>query len=87
MEKIKFTDPDTQEVVEFAVEEETQLNGIRYLLVSEGEEDGDCEAYILKEVGTDDEEVVYQMVEDDVEFSALAKIFSELTDEETALEY
>ena len=87
MEMIKFTDPDTQEVVEFAVEEETQLNGIRYLLVSEGEEDGDCEAYILKEVSTDDEEVVYQMVEDDVEFSALAKIFSELTDEETALEY
>lgn len=87
MEKIKFTDPDTQEVVEFAVEEETQLNGIRYLLVSEGEEDGDCEAYILKEVSTDDEEIVYQMVEDDVEFSALAKIFSELTDEETALEY
>ena len=87
MEKIKFTDPDTQEVVEFAVEEETQLNGIRYLLVSEGEEDGDCEAYIIKEVSTDDEEVVYQMVEDDVEFSALAKIFSELTDEETALEY
>ena len=87
MEKIKFIDPDTQEVVEFAVEEETQLNGIRYLLVSEGEEDGDCEAYILKEVSTDDEEVVYQMVEDDVEFSALAKIFSELTDEETALEY
>ena len=87
MEKIKFTDPDTQKVVEFAVEEETQLNGIRYLLVSEGKEDGDCEAYILKEVSTDDEEVVYQMVEDDVEFSALAKIFSELTDEETALEY
>ena len=87
MEKIKFTDPDTQEVMEIAVEEETQLNGIRYLLVSEGEEDGDCEAYILKEVSTDDEEVVYQMVEDDVEFSALAKIFSELTDEETALEY
>ena len=87
MEKIKFTDPDTQEVVEFAVEEETQLNGIRYLLVSEGEEDGDFEAYILKEVSTDYEEVVYQMVEDDVEFSALAKIFSELTDEETALEY
>ena len=87
MEKIKFTDPDTQEVVEFAVEEETQLNGIRYLLVSEGQESGDCEAYILKEVSTDEEEIVYQMVEDDVEFSALAKIFSELTDDETALEY
>ena len=87
MQKIKFTDPETNEVVEFAVEEETTLNGIRYLLVSEGQESGDCEAYILKEVSTDEEEIVYQMVEDDVEFSALAKIFSELTDDETALEY
>ena len=87
MEKITFIDPQTNEETEFAVEEETKLNGIKYLLVSAGQESGDCEAYILKEVSTDDEEVVYQMVEDDVEFSALAKIFSELTDEETALEY
>ena len=69
MQKIKFTDPQTNDVVEFAVEEETTLNGTRYLLVSEGEESGDCEAYILKEVSTKDEEVLYQMVEDDVEFS------------------
>ena len=47
--------------------------------VSEEEESGDCEAYILKEVSTKDEEVLYQMVEDDVEFSAIAKVFSELT--------
>ena len=76
----------TKEAAE-AVEEETKLNGIKYLLVSDGQESGDCEAYILKEVSTDEEEIVYQMVEDDVEFSALAKIFSELTDDETALEY
>ena len=50
MEKIQFTDPDTNEVVEFAVEEQTQLNGIRYLLVSDGNENGDSEAYILKEI-------------------------------------
>ena len=87
MEKIQFTDPDTNEVVEFAVEEQTQLNGIRYLLVSDGNENGDSEAYILKEVSTKDEEVLYQMVEDDVEFSAIAKVFSELTDDDTALEY
>ena len=79
MQKIKFTDPQTNDVVEFAVEEETTLNGTRYLLVSEGEESGDCEAYILKEVST--------KVEDDVEFSAIAKVFSELTDDDTALEY
>ena len=87
MEKIQFTDPDTNEVVEFAVEEQTQMNGIRYLLVSDGNENGDSEAYILKEVSTKDEEVLYQMVEDDVEFSAIAKVFSELTDDDTALEY
>ena len=34
MEKIQFTDPDTNEVVEFAVEEQTQLNGICLLYTS-----------------------------------------------------
>ena len=87
MEKIKFTDPQTEEVVEFAVEEETQLNGIKYLLVSDGNETGDSEAYILKELKTQDEEVLYEMVDDDVEFAALAKVFAELADEETELLY
>ena len=87
MEKITFTDSETNETVEFAVEEETQLNGVKYVLVSEGDEEGDSEAYILKEIKTEDDEIFYQMVEDEVEFLALAKIFSEFTDEETALEY
>ena len=87
MEKIKFTDPQTEEVVEFAVEEETQLNGIKYLLVSDGKETGDSEAYILKELKTQDEEVLYEMVDDDTEFAAIAKVFAELADEETELLY
>jgi hypothetical protein len=87
MEKIKFTDPQTEEVVEFAVEEETQLNGIKYLLVSDGNETGDSEAYILKELKTQDEEVLYEMVDDDTEFAAIAKVFAELADEETELLY
>ena len=87
MEKIKFTDPQTEEVVEFAVEEETQLNGIKYLLVSDGNETGDSVAYILKELKTQDEEVLYEMVDDDTEFAAIAKVFAELADEETELLY
>lgn len=87
MEKIIFVDPETKEEVEFAVEEETQVNGVRYLLVSEGMEDGDCDAYILKEINMDEDEVLYEMVEDDVEFSALAKVFSELADEDTEVKY
>jgi len=87
MEKVIFTDPETQETVEFAVEEETQLNGVKYLLVSEDAQDGTLDAYILKEIVTEDEEVLYEVVEDEVEFTALAKVFAELTDEETDLDY
>ena len=87
MEKVMFTDPETQEVVEFVVEEETQLNGVKYLLVSEDAEDGTLDAYILKEVVDENEEVLYEVVEDEVEFFALAKVFNELTDEDTDIEY
>ena len=86
-EKVKFTDPDTQEVVEFLVEDETQLNGVKYLLVSEDAEDGTLDAYILKEVINENEEVLYEVVEDEVEFMALAKVFTELVDEDTDIEY
>ena len=49
MEKVKFCDPQTQEEIELYVVEETQLNGVKYLFVTE-EEDGDSDAYILKEI-------------------------------------
>ncbi|MBR3811438.1 MAG: DUF1292 domain-containing protein [Agathobacter sp.] len=87
METVKFTDPETKEIVEFVVEDETQLNGNKYLLVSEDAEDGTLDAYILKEVVDENEEVLYEVVEDEVEFMALAKVFTELVDEETDLEY
>jgi hypothetical protein len=87
MEKILFTDPQTNEEIPFAVEEETQLNGQKYLLVSDGAEDGEAEAYILKEIRTEDEETVYEMVEDDTELAALAKLFSELADEGVTVTY
>jgi len=85
MEKVCFIDPETNEEVFFAVEEETQLNGIKYLLVSDAdaEEEDELDAYILKELHTQDEEVLYEMVSDDVEFAAIAKVFAELTDEDT----
>ena len=87
MEKVKFTDPDTQEQIEFSVEDETQLNGVKYLLVSEDAEDGTLDAYILKEIVEQNGEVTYAVVEDEVEFMALAKVFTELVDEDTDLEY
>lgn len=85
MEKVVFVEPDTKEELEFFVVEETQVNGVRYLFVTEQEE-GDCEAYILKEVGTESEEAVYEMVEDDTELAAVGRVFAELI-EDVDIEY
>ncbi len=85
MEKVKFNDPETKEEVEFFVVEETQINGGKYLLVTE-EEDGDSDAYILQEISGDNENVVYEMVEDDAKLTALGKVFAELI-EDADIEY
>lgn len=85
MEKVIFIDPETKENIEFFVLEETKVNGTRYLFVTEEEED-DCDAYILKEVADENDEVVYEMVEDDTELAAVGKIFAELI-EDADIEY
>lgn len=85
MEKVKFIDPDTKEEIEFFVVEETKVNGTRYLFVTEEEED-DCDAYILREVEAGDEDIIYEMVEDDTELAAIGKVFAELI-EDADIEY
>lgn len=85
MEKVKFCDPQTQEEIELYVVEETQLNGVKYLFVTE-EEDGDSDAYILKEIDSKEQDIVYEMVDDDAELAAIGKVFSELI-EDADIEY
>ena len=49
MEKLEFID-ENGEKTQFYVIEETRINGINYLLVSESDnEDEEAEAYILKD--------------------------------------
>ena len=80
MEKVVFVDPETKEEIDFFVVEETQINGKKYLLVTE-EEDGDSDAYILEELEKDKDDIVYGMVEDDATLTALGKVFAELIDD------
>lgn len=69
------------EEITFYVEEETRVNGISYLLVSDSDED-DANAYILKDISSDeDEEANYVMVEDEVEFDAIAGLFSQMMED------
>lgn len=71
---------DTGETVDFYVLEETRINGMNYLMVTDSEEDdeeGEC--YVLKDVSkAEDSEAVYEFVENDSELDYLFRIFTEL---------
>lgn len=74
---------DAGEPVDFYVLEETRINGMNYLMVTDSEEDeeeGEC--YILKDVSKAEEsEAVYEFVENDDELDYLFKIFTELLED------
>ena len=83
MEKLTFVTED-QESVDFYIIEETRVNGINYLLVteSEDEEDEEAEAYILKDTSkAEDTEAVYEFVESEEELEAVSRIFAELLED------
>ena len=78
-EQIVF-ETDEGEVL-FYVIEETRVNGTNYLLVTDSEED-EADAWILKDTSEpEDQEAVYEIVEDEEVLSALQKIFKELLSE------
>lgn len=85
METIKLTAPDTGEAIELYVLEQTCINGMNYILATEEAED-DGEAYILKEVNAENEDVIYEFVDDEIEFDAIARVFVEMMDEDVELE-
>ena len=81
MEKIIFTFEDTKEEVAFFVLEQTKVNGSAYLLVADSEED-EAECLILKDMSAaEDAESIYEIVEDEVELTAVLKVFEELLED------
>ena len=80
MEKIKFMSEEMNEEVDFYVLEQTKVGGVSYILVTDSEEDAEC--LILKDTsGESQSESVYEIVEDDVELSAVLKVFEELLED------
>ncbi len=69
MEKITFQAVG-EEPVDFYVLEQTTVAGVNYILVTE-DEDGDCDALILKDLSSnEDAEADYVIVEDEKELNA-----------------
>ena len=61
--------------------EQTRVNGSNYILVTDSEED-EAECLILKDTSAaEDTESLYEIVEDDVELSAILKVFEELLED------
>ena len=70
MEKLTFQGKDGEQA-EFYVLEQTRVNGVDYLLVADSEED-DGECLILKDMASEEEqESLYEIVEDEQELSAV----------------
>ena len=81
MEKIRFQVPDSEETADFYVVEQTKINGMNYLLVTE-EEEGDCDAFILKETSEEESaELSYEMVESEEELEYISKIFASILED------
>lgn len=67
--------------IELFVLEQTTIGGIDYFLATESE-DGDCDALILKDLSKrEDSEAVFEVVSDDAELDAVAKVFESLLDD------
>ena len=80
LEKIEFRTDDGENVF-FYVVEQTGINGMNYILVSDTEE-GDGQALILKDLSQDgDEESVYEIVDSDEELDAVGGVFANMLED------
>ena len=78
MEKIRFTMIGEDEPADFYVLEQTRIGGFSYLLVTD-REDGDSDAWILRDLSTDgDENALYEIVEDETQLRAVAAVFEQM---------
>ncbi len=80
MEKITFAGNDGDNI-DFYVIEKTTLGGVDYMLVTETE-DGDSDAYVLKDLSSSaDAEGIYEIVDDETELEAVGQVFASLLDD------
>ena len=79
-EQMVFTNDLGEEEV-FYVQAVTVLGGVNYILVTETE-DLAGDAYIMKQSEENEDEITFDMVDDEDELDALADVFEELIAEE-----
>lgn len=70
------------ENIKLSVLEETKINGISYILVTDSYEGEDGECYIMKDISNgDSEDANYIFVEDENELDSVFEIFEKMMDD------
>ena len=70
------------ENIKLSVLEETKINGISYILVTDSFEGEDGECYIMKDISNgDSEDANYIFVEDENELDVVFEIFEKMMDD------
>lgn len=67
--------------VEFYILEQTMLQGVNYILVTDDMESEEGSFLVLKESGSEEDFASYDVVEDENELNAVIKIFDELLED------
>lgn len=87
METVQFFDEESNTYIDFYVLEQMRISNVDYLLVTV-DETGDTDALILKDISqSQDADALYEIVEEEAELNAVAKVFSELIGDEASLEF
>ena len=80
--RISFLSEDGENI-EFSIIEETKINGISYILVTDSFEGEDGECYIMKDISNgDSEDANYIFVEDENELDSVFEIFEKMMNDD-----
>jgi len=78
MQSINFI-TDEGEEIPF---EQTTLAGKDFLLVTDSDtQEDEAQVYIMQEISDQDDQTIYEFVEDEAQLEALSKVFEELLDD------
>ena len=78
MQSINFI-TDEGEEIPFYIIEQTTLAGKDFLLVTDSDtQEDEAQVYIMQEISDQDDQTIYEFVEDEAQLEALSKVFEEL---------
>ena len=81
MQSINFI-TDEGEAIPFYIIEQTTLAGKDFLLVTDSDtQEDEAQVYIMQEISDQDDQTIYEFVEDEAQLEALSKVFEELLDD------